>query len=198
VIGVLGGIASGKSAVARMLAGSDGVVVDADAIAREVLVSPAVRFELLCAFGGDVFDAQGRPDREVIARRVFESPERRRKLESFTHPAIRARIGTALEAARRAGVRRIVLDVPLLLENEAGHGLTAECDEIVFVDSSEAERDARAIQARGWRPVDVAQREAAQMPLTEKRARAGRVVGNHGSLADLERAVAEIVKEWKP
>jgi dephospho-CoA kinase len=91
-----------------------------------------------------------------------------------------------------------VLDVPLLLENEAGHGLTAECDEIVFVDCSEAERDARAIQARGWRPGDVAQREAAQMPLTEKRARAGRVVGNHGSLADLERAVAEIVKEWKP
>ena len=197
VIGVLGGIASGKSAAARMLAGPAGLVIDADEIAREVLVSPAVRFELLCAFGGDVFDQEGRPDREAIARRVFGSAEKRRKLESFTHPAIRARIRAALEAARRAGVPRIVLDVPLLLENEASHGLSAECDEIVFVDSGEAERDARAVRSRGWRPGDVARREATQMPLAEKRARAGRIVENHGTLAELEKAVGELVALWK-
>ena len=197
VIGVLGGIASGKSAVARILAGPAGRVIDADEIAREVLVSPGVRFDLLCAFGGDVFDRQGQPDREAIARRVFESPEKRRKLEAFTHPPIRARIRAALEAARRAGVTPIVLDVPLLLENEASHGLAAECDEIVFVDSREADRDARAVSSRGWRPGDVARREATQMPLADKRARANRTVGNHGTLAELERAVGEIVAEWK-
>lgn len=197
MIGVLGGIASGKSAVARILAGPTGRVIDADEIAREVLVSPGVRFDLLCAFGGDVFDRQGQPDREAIARRVFESPEKRRKLEAFTHPPIRARIRAALEAARRAGVTPIVLDVPLLLENEASHGLAAECDEIVFVDSREADRDARAVSSRGWRPGDVARREATQMPLADKRARANRTVGNHGTLAELERAVGEIVAEWK-
>ena len=197
MIGVLGGIASGKSAVARMLAGPSGRVIDADEIAREVLVSPAVRFDLLCAFGGDVFDRQGNPDREAIARCVFGSSEKRRKLEAFTHPPIRARIRAALEAARRAGVKRIVLDVPLLLENEASHGLAAECDEIVFVDSDEAERDARAVRSRGWRPGDVARREATQMPLAEKRARAGRIVNNHGTLADLEAAVGELAANWK-
>jgi len=195
VIGVLGGIASGKSAVARMLAGPEGRVIDADEIAREVLASPAVRFDLLCAFGGGVFDREGNPDREAIAKHVFGSAEKRRKLEAFTHPQIRARIRAALEAARRAGVRRIVLDVPLLLENEASHGLAAECDEIVFVDSDEAERDARAVRSRGWRPGDVARREATQMPLAEKRARASRIVTNRGTLADLARAVDKIVVE---
>ena len=194
VIGVLGGIASGKSEVARMLAGPEGRIIDADEIAREVLGSPSVRFDLLGAFGGDVFARQGNPDREAIAKRVFGSPEKRRKLESFTHPPIRARIRAALEAARRAGVRRIVLDVPLLLENEASHGLAAECDEIVFVDSDEAERDARAVRSRGWRPGDVARREATQMPLAEKRARASRIVSNRGTLADLAHAVGEIAK----
>src|SRR5262245_39200600 len=113
VIGVLGGIASGKSAVARLLAGPAGTVIDADEIAREVLASPAARFELLCAFGGEVFDRSGRPDREAIARRAFASREARAKLEAFTHPPIRARIRAALEAAREARVPRIVLDVPL-------------------------------------------------------------------------------------
>jgi len=193
VIGVLGGIASGKSAVARMLAGPQGRVIDADEIAREVLVSPAVRFDLLCAFGGDAFDRQGQPDRDAIARAVFGSSEKRAKLEAFTHPPIRARIRAALEAARRAGVPRIVLDVPLLLENEASHGLAAECDEIVFVDSDEAERDARAVRSRGWRPGDVARREATQMPLAEKRARADRILENRGTLADLEKAVGGLV-----
>jgi dephospho-CoA kinase len=192
IVGVLGGIASGKSAVARVLAGADGVLIDADEIAREVLASPQVRFDLLCAFGGTVFDHEGRPDRDALARKVFASPEARRKLEGFTHPAIRARIRAVLEAARGQGVPRIVLDVPLLLENEAGHGLAAECDEIVFVDSDEEQRDARAVSARGWRPGEVARREATQMPLALKRSRAGHVVENRGTLADLERAAHDL------
>ena len=195
VVGVVGGIASGKSAVARLLAGKDGVVIDADRIAREVLESPGVRFELLTAFGGRVFDLDGKPDRATIARTVFANPAARAKLEAFTHPPIRAKIRAELQAARKAGVPVVVLDVPLLLENDAGHGLLAECDETVFVDASDALREARASASRGWRPGEVARREAAQMPLPVKRARAGRVVENRGSLAELESSVERLALE---
>jgi dephospho-CoA kinase len=195
VVGVFGGIASGKSAVARMLAGKDGVVIDADRIAREILETPGVRFELLTAFGGRVFDLDGKPDRGVIARTVFANPGARAKLEAFTHPPIRAKIRAELQAARKAGVPVIVLDVPLLLENDAGHGLLAECDETVFVDATDELREARASASRGWRPGEVARREAAQMPLSTKRARAGMVVENRGSLSELEASVEKLAAE---
>ncbi len=195
VVGLVGGIASGKSAVARMLAGKDGVVIDADRIAREILETPGVRFELLTAFGGRVFDLDGKPDRAVIARTVFANPGARAKLEGFTHPPIRARIRAELQAAREAGVPVVVLDVPLLLENDAAHGLLAECDATVFVDADDSLREARASASRGWRPGEVARREAAQMPLSAKKAHAGRVIENRGSLDELERSVERLALE---
>jgi len=195
VIGLFGGIASGKSEVARRLAGADGVVIEADRIARDVLQSPGVRFDLLTTFGGRVFDLDGTPDREVIARTVFQNPAARAKLESFTHPAIRAKIRAELQAARKAGTPVVVLDVPLLLENESKHGLLAECDETVFVDAKDELREARASASRGWRPGEVARREAAQMPLAAKRARAGRVVENSGSLPELESSVEKLARD---
>jgi dephospho-CoA kinase len=198
VVGLLGGIASGKSAVGRILAGERGIVIDADRIAREVLETPGVRFDLLTAFGGRVFGLDGRPDREVLAKTVFASPEARAKLEGFTHPAIRARIRAELQAARKAGAPVIVLDVPLLLENESRHGLVDECDEIVFVDAKDDLREARASASRGWRPGELARREATQMPLAAKRSRAGHVVENQGSLLELEAAVRRLAREIAP
>jgi dephospho-CoA kinase len=198
VVGVLGGIASGKSAVARLLAGEDGVVIDADRIARELLEEPAHVEELAARFGREVVRRDGRPDRDALAARVFSSPEERARLESWIHPLIRERIRATLEAAIARGAPRIVLDIPLLLENEAEHGLAAECDELVFVEADPALRDARAVAARGWRPGEVARREALQLPLDAKRARADHVIHNDGSLADLERAVRELRRSAPP
>jgi dephospho-CoA kinase len=189
VLGILGGIASGKSQVARLLAGPDGVVIDADRIAREVLDSAEVRAEVAAAFGGAVLGPGGAIDRAALAARVFGSQKDRARLESFTHPRIRARIRAVLEDARARVVPRIALDVPLLLENDAQHHLVAECDALVFVDSDAAARDARAVAARGWKPGEVARREATQLPLHEKRARADCVVQNSGDLAQLAREV---------
>lgn len=188
VIGVLGGIASGKSWVAQRLCGPEGVLIDADAIARAVLHSPEVRSELRQVFGPAIETPAGELDREALAARVFSDRSAKERLESFTHPRIRARIRARLEEARAGRVPRIVLDVPLLLENEASHGLAEQCHELVFVDSDPAQREARAIATRGWKPGEVARREALQLPLEAKRARAKHCIANFGDLAALARA----------
>jgi dephospho-CoA kinase len=197
VIGVLGGIAAGKSAVARYLAGKDGVVIDADRIAREVIASEEVASLIGAAFGQGVLHGDGSVDRSKLGQRVFASDADRERLESFTHPRIRARIRADLEAARRARAPRIVLDVPLLLENDDRHHLASECDAFVFVDADDRARDARAVAARGWPSGEVARRERTQMDLSAKRAHADHVIHNTGSIADLERDTARVVQSLR-
>lgn len=189
VIGVLGGIGSGKSAVARRIAGESGVLIDADAIAREVVEERAVRERLRDVFGDSVLRADGSLDRAALGERVFSDASARRELEALTHPRIRDRIRRALDDALARGVPRVALDVPLLVENDAQHGLLARCDELWFVDASLEARDARVRATRGWKAGEVERRERAQAPLAGKRARAHVVIPNEGTLAELERAV---------
>jgi dephospho-CoA kinase len=194
---VLGGIASGKSAAAPALAGPDGLVLSADALAHEVLDSPEVAALVRARFGPSALGADGRVDRAALARLAFdpgEGPAARRALEGWTHPRVRARILEQLSAAGAAGVPRVVLDVPLLLENDAEHGLARLCHALVFVDSDLEERDRRARHTRGWAAGEVARREAVQLSLEHKRARADFVLVNDGSLADLERASHRIAR----
>lgn len=198
VFGILGGIASGKSAVAALLAAEGGVVIDADRIAREVLLDPDVQREIQAAFGAGIVRADGSIDRARLGSIVFGTPRARERLERFTHPRIRAKIRAELEAARARGVPRIVLDVPLLLENDAQHHLRAECDVLVFVDADPRIRDARAVAGRGWASGEVERRERAQLPLAHKRALADHVISNTGSRAELEAAVAGILRATAP
>ncbi len=193
MLAVLGGIASGKSAVAARLAGPRGRVLDADVLAHEALDDPLVIERLVETFGPQILDQGGHPDRERLARRVFDSPEDRRRLEGWIHPVVRARILAALGEAEASGVERVVLDVPLLLENDAQHGLLARCDHLVFVDAPLAERDRRAVAHRGWEPGEVARREAAQMPLEEKRRRANHLVSNDGTPEALNTQVDRVL-----
>lgn len=195
VLGILGGIASGKSAVARALAGPEGVVVDADALAREALASPEVVARLVEAYGVEVLDPAGAPRRDWLAARVFDEPEERRRLEGWIHGTVRARILTALADAEARGVARVVLDVPLLLENDAQHGLVARCDRLIFVDSDREIRDRRAQERRGWAPGEVARRETAQLPLDVKKSRADHVIPNDGTLDELTVAVDALLAE---
>ncbi len=193
VFGVLGGVASGTSAVARELAGPTGVVLDADREVHAVLRQPAVLATLRAEHGAGIFGPDGELDRAALARIVFADPAARSRLEALTHPLVRANLRARLEAARASGVPRIVLDVPLLLENDAQHGLVAECDALVWVETDPLVRAARAAATRGWSPDEVARREAAQWPADQKRARARHVVANDGTLDDLRREAARVL-----
>jgi len=196
ILGVLGGIASGKSAAARLLAGPQGEVLSADALAHAALDSAEVRAKVRTRFGPAALLPDGRVNRAVLAQAVFD-PERgpalRAELESWIHPLVRDRILERLEAARVAGVPRVVLDVPLLLENDAQHGLAQLCDALVFVDVPDDERDRRAQRERGWAPGEVFRREATQLPLADKARRAHHVITNHRGLPELERAVQDLL-----
>ena len=192
MIGVLGGIASGKSKAAELLAGPDGLVLDADRLAHEVLASDEVTAKVRARFGASALDADGRPDRAALGKLAFADPEARLALERWIHPGVRAMIRARLEQAQAQGVPRVVLDVPLLLENEESSALARLCDALVFVDCDDAER-ARRAAARGWDPDELARREAAQLPLHEKQARADAVLPNSGSLDDLRAAVEAVL-----
>ena len=194
VIGVLGGIASGKSQVARLLAGPRGVVLDADRLAHEALESEAVRAWLRATLGASLVGPQG-VDRRALAEHVFRQPALRRELEQRVHPAVRERLREGLAAGRREGRERIVLDVPLLLENDAQHQLTGECHVLVFVECDATVRAERAQRTRGWSGDELARREQAQLPLDVKRARADLVLDNSGDLAQLSERVADALRE---
>ncbi len=182
VLGVMGGVASGKSRVARLLAGEDGAHVDADALAHAALETPAARAWVAERVGAHAL-GEARVDRAAVARAVFADPALRRELEALIHPMVRASIAEALAAARREQRPRVVLDVPLLLENDAQHQLVAQCDALVFVDTDATVRRARARATRGWSDEELARREAAQLPLEFKRSRADVVIPNDGDWA---------------
>lgn len=187
VIGLLGGIAAGKSWVATALTEHGFRVIDADAEARTVTSDPAILDSIGARFGRELV-ADGL-DRTALAELVFEDPVARKDLEAITHPAVRKRILAGLEAARVAG-QAVVLDVPLLLEG----GLIEKCDESIFLQVSEDIRQARAA-TRGWDTGELARREAAQAPLAEKRARCRFVVVNEADADETRAQVAAIVAE---
>lgn len=177
VIGVCGGIGSGKSAFARALGRLGARVFDADASARRVLGSPDVKPALIDLLGQGAIAPDGSPDRAHIASIVFRDETARHRLEALIHPMVREEAQQAIDAARGAGARAIVLDVPLLFEA----GMDAMCDAVVFVDTDAQIRAARIARTRGWPQTDLEAREAAQWSVEAKRARSAMVVVNNGS-----------------
>ena len=186
VVGLTGGIGSGKSTVAGLLAERGAVVIDADRIARQV-VEPGqpAHAQLVERFGPRVLAADGSIDRRVLAGIAFADPPALADLNAIVHPRV------AVEVSRRmAGLpdgSTVVLDVPLLVE--AG---TAAIDALVVVDCPEEVALRRLIERRGMDEHDVRRRMGAQASRDERRARADRVILNDGSLDDLRRRVDEV------
>ncbi len=184
IIGLIGGIASGKSAVAAELATLGAVVLDADRTAHEVINLPTVQQALIARWGKDVLNASGEIDRAAVARRVFSDEQKGRVelrfLEETLHPRIREQFQAKLAEQAAGGTAVAVIDAPLLLEA----GWEKLCDSLVFVDSPRTDRLDRA-KLRNWSEADFSKREALQMPIAEKRERATHVLANAGTAANL-------------
>lgn len=185
ILGIAGGVGSGKSAVARILGELGFVVSDSDAGARAVLERADVIEELVAAFGPGVLDGDGRPDRRAIADAVFGDAAKRTKLESIVHPRLHQERAELVRAAHARNAAGVVIDAPLLFEA----GVDAECDAVFFVDTPREIRLRRVAEGRGWSEAELDRREAAQMPLDEKRRRSHAVVVNDGDLASLRTRV---------
>ncbi|MHC4142010.1 MAG: dephospho-CoA kinase [Planctomycetota bacterium] len=180
VIGLAGGIGSGKSAVAAILAELGCVVCNSDDLGRQALCDPAIRAELVGWWGRDILDEAGEVNRAAIAAIVFNRPEELRRLESLVHPWIETR-RKALFTMAPADVCALVIDAPLLFEA----GLDAECDAVIYVDADRGTRLARLAEGRSWDELELDKREDSQLPLDEKRARSDYVVSNNGDLRAL-------------
>ena len=182
-VGLTGGTGAGKSTVARRLGELGALVVDADALAREVVAPGTEGLDAVVAEFGDAVLAQdGSLDRAALARLVFADPERRRTLETITHPRIAVRTRELLDAAPPDAV--VVHDVPLLVEKRMG----ARYHLVVVVHAPEAVRVAR-LASRGMHASDARARVRAQATDAERRAAADVWLDNCGDEAALRRAV---------
>lgn len=189
LIGLTGGIASGKSVVAARLAEHGAVVVDADRIAREVVEpgSPALAL-IRREFGDEVIASDGSLDRAALGALIFESPEKRAALNAITHPAVGIRSKELFAAAAAADPDAIVVyDVPLLVEA----GRTDEFDLIVVVNASTETRLKRMVELRGMTRDEAMHRLNSQATNTERLAIADVVIDSNGTLEQtLEQADA--------
>jgi dephospho-CoA kinase len=183
VVGILGGIASGKSQVAEQFARLGATVVNADQLGHEVLNDPEVISQLVDRWGSRVCRVDGTLDRGQIAALVFGADEASRGelgfLEAVTHPRIGTRIAREVERAVEAGSPLVVIDAAVMLKA----GWDRHCDHLVFVDVPREIRSRRA-QGRGWTEAEFMEREKSQTPVDEKRRRATAIVDNSRSLEE--------------
>jgi dephospho-CoA kinase len=191
VVGLTGGIGSGKSTVSALLAARGAVVVDADAVTREVQQPGTPVFQAMVErFGPGIVAEDGTLDRAAVADIVFADPEALADLSKIVHPAVGAGIAERMASLAETD-EVVVLDVPLLVESKRGYPVAGLI--VVDVDPEVAVR--RLVEFRGMREDDVRARMARQATRDERLARADRVVDNSGSREELERQI-DAVWEW--
>ncbi len=189
VVGILGGICSGKSAVAAMFERLGANLILADDIGHKLLLTQDIKDAIAARWGEAVLAPDGRVDRRKLSDIVFAERRELSALNEILHPPIIAEIRRQLEALRegeKGGV--VVLDAPLLMEA----GLEDLCDRLVFVRAGEAVRQERARASKGWTKEELLRRERFQKPLAEKRQRCHFLVANDGSEEETLKQVQRI------
>jgi len=199
VVGLTGGIGSGKSSVASLLRALGALLIDADAIVHELQGpgSPLLG-EMVREFGPGILDANGALARETLGQIVFADAEKRARLGAIVHPRVGVEMARRLEAARARGVPLVVLDVPLLLEGRAAGRAGASglpYDAVIVVWAPESVQLERQMRRDGRDRDESLRRIRAQMPLDEKRRLADHVIDNSGSREDTERQVRALYRQ---
>ena len=190
IIGITGGIGSGKSFVASVLGEMGCHVIDSDAHVREAYKDPEVRRTLEEWWGSAVLLPEGKVDRALIAAKVFADPAERLRLEKLIHPLVgQAREREMAVVAQDPKVLAFVWDAPLLFEA----GLDKVCDAVIFVDAPLEARLQRVKQTRGWGPLELGKREISQWPLDKKRDLSDYIVTNAADAAGVRDQVRELL-----
>jgi len=194
IIGLTGGIGTGKSTVSAMLKAKGIMVIDSDQIAREV-VEPGSKAlaQIVAHFGQEVLLPDGRLNRKALGVRVFGNEEERKRLMEITHPAIFAETEKRISEAKKNGEALIVLDSPLLIET----GRYKQTDLVVLVYADEETQLQRIMSRDNLTEEEARYRINAQMPIDEKRQFADIIIDNRGTIEELEVQVAQLLNRLR-
>jgi dephospho-CoA kinase len=189
VIGILGGMYSGKSTVAAELAKLGCAVIDADSISHQLLEEKDVLKRIVRVFGKEILDDKGKISRPDLANRVFGDPAKLVTLTGILHPLVMARVEDLIaKCGSQPAVRAIVLDIPLLVEV----GWEKRCDHIIFVDCTPPARLERAQKTGVFEADQLKIRENLQISLDKKKRIADNIVNNNSDLSGLSKQIASI------
>jgi dephospho-CoA kinase len=199
IIGIVGGIGSGKSFVADLLKEQGCLVIHSDELVRDAYHLPEVKDALRLWWGPAVFGSDGQVNRRAIAQRVFDNADERERLEKLLHPIVDRRRGEIMaQNSGKSQVLAYVWDTPLLVET----GLNSQCDAIIYVEASDALRLARLKASRGWDGAELIRRENLQLPLDKKREISEYVVVNTADAdyarGQVEDVLSRIRGKWDP
>ena len=189
IVALTGNIAAGKSSVVALFRQWGAGIVDADAVVRDLQRPGTEVFQqIVKRFGQSVLTPAGELDRAALRRLILEDTRARSDLNAIVHPAVRAQRDALVAAARAAGARIVVADIPLLFEAAD----PSEFDAVVLVDAPEAVRLHRLVTMRGLPREDAERLIAAQLPSDTKRPRSQFVIDNDGDRAQLERRARDV------
>ncbi|MGD6873104.1 dephospho-CoA kinase [Sutcliffiella horikoshii] len=194
VIGLTGGIASGKSTVANMLRDKNIPIVDADVVAREVVeIGTDTYQKLVSEFGQEILNDDKTLNRPKLGSIIFQNQEKREKLNNIMHPSIRTSMKEKTQKFLEDGHEVVVMDIPLLFESK----LTHLVDKTLLVYVTEATQLKRLMERNDLSEKEATDRIRSQMPLTEKVKLSHAVIDNNGSVTKTEQQLNQILKEWQ-
>ncbi|WP_281281340.1 dephospho-CoA kinase [Pseudalkalibacillus caeni] len=194
IIGLTGGISSGKSTVSKMFKELNIPVVDADAAAREVVEPGENAYQdIVEYFGGDILLETGYIDRKKLGSIVFKDEEKRKVLNKIVHPAVREKMRKDTKEHFQSGSETVVMDIPLLFESD----LTHMVDKTLLVYVSDDIQLQRLIERDKNGEEDARQRIGSQMPLEEKRLLADEIIDNNGTIEETRSQLLIVLERWK-